>query len=349
MARTFDDNFPIAGGNPFYASQLNQLRAAINERATAASAVVTLPDTMTDDTPIALDTEDFHTWLDKARTAIETILAESFFNGFDNVAVTWPAWTKATLLGYVHSAFVTTAFVTSRRDRTALTVAGDTQTGTLSAVPATAGTVTVKYGTAAGTAVRMIDDGVGGWTNDGGEQEPTAGSIDYNTGEWTITTAEAVGADIVIDVGWTYAAGNEDWAPYEVSTNGAVNEFYCCYPNEIFYALVCMEYSNSDAVITDNVITIPAADYGCGEVIFPWLSAGGGGSVTATGTWISDFQVMGPAPLAVLSRYGQAIGAGGGAVNLTRNGDGQPFDPPAAPQAQQRWAFGYTLAYYAPW
>lgn len=121
MARTYADLNPgVQGGDSLYASTLNLLRTAISRRATVAGAAVTLPDVIVAGGSPGAEFED---WLVKARQCIEDILDEAAFYAHGQAApvpsggtYAFAAWTKATLLDYVHTEWVTTAFVTDSED-----------------------------------------------------------------------------------------------------------------------------------------------------------------------------------------------------------------------------------------
>ena len=94
----------IAAADQARAVQCNNIRTAIANRDTQVGTGVVLPDVI-----VALDPESFEDWLLASRQCIEDFIADGVFYTEPPDEV---LWTLGNLLTYVHTNWVTTAFVT---------------------------------------------------------------------------------------------------------------------------------------------------------------------------------------------------------------------------------------------
>lgn len=337
MALTYAD---LAGGilaqTSLYASKMNELREAIDRRATVAGAAVTLPNSVTALAPFAAQFED---WFLAARQCVEDIVAEGFFLQYETHAFT--AWSLAELLGYVHATWVTSSFITDGADwapydagqmdpdfrlyvneiyyaceclclrdpgvtekskaREIRSGAGGvgwtekpwggsgvnplsspgsvTQSGTFTAgTPLKPGSVQVSGGV--GTYFSIKDDGVGGWLDNsgGGGAEISSGSIDYDTGVWTVTFTTAIGAGTDDRYSGYYYGGTPTatealslaWAAFEAAGYGASSAGWQAkghlhlYQTDGAWFAVVESYK-----VTDGQVTVPDLDYPDIELYLP--------------------------------------------------------------------------------
>lgn len=280
--------FPVVAGADFYADQLNYLRTAISRRAAQVGATVTLPAVMADDEPVDTDDELFRTWLDAARTAIEVFIGN--YCGYASGAFT--AWTKATLLGYVHTTWAAACtpidladaanwyqyntvtdnefyiaylnevyyaleclcyheVATVEKSKARQFKSGTGQDGDEGGDPLADGTETVNsdtqsgsFGAAVATGTASVgfanldysvwwsghDDGAGGWVTDSSNGcSFVSGSINYATGEWSVTTDFTFPAGGTLNTSAASAAADGDpgvalgaaWADFGAASYGA--------------------------------------------------------------------------------------------------------------------------------